>query len=162
MRVAGEAERDISLFLRREIEGEKVKLASDMHQAKTNESLAKEQAENLVKERDFVYEQFRVKRKKELQDKYDLELRNNRIMFLIVPVAVAFLIIITLKNFLKDSTGLSQFATGIIIEIIFGILPFYPINKKLIKTHSSYVYDIDKLVEEEISKMRVNVTLNSK
>ena len=48
------------------------------------------------------------------------------------------------------------FATiiSILISIVFGVIPLFPINKRLIKKYSEYVNGINKIVENEILELK--------
>ena len=47
-----------------------------------------------------------------------------------------------------------QSFVGILIEIVLGLPPLIPINKKLVRKHSEYIGCIDRIVENEIWELK--------
>lgn len=156
MRVAGKDDGEISLFLRREIEGQKLTFASDINKAKLSEMMALEARQKAERERDAFLTNYREQRRGELRDKYDKELLNRRLQWLLLPLAVGLIVFITIKFGLDDNNNIVQYLIGCSVELIFGILPLWPIDKSLRKKYSEYVIGIDKQIEKEISEMRKN------
>ena len=79
LRVAGEEEESVALYLRRFIEGDTIGMVKEIEAALSKESIAKTKREEAEKERDTAYNVIRDRRTGDLRDKYDSELRNNRI-----------------------------------------------------------------------------------
>jgi hypothetical protein len=156
MRIAGKEDDEISLFLRREIEGEKIEVVKDLRASKANESLAKEAKERAEKERDIFINEIRENRRAELRDEYDKELRNNRIKLISIPLIVGIILFFIFKYWLYNEDKLIQFIIGIGSSIIFGILPLFPLNKRLVRKHSEFVYEINSKVERELIEKRKN------
>ena len=154
MRIAGVDDEEISLFLRREIEGQKLEIAKDLSQAKASESIAKARKEQAEKERDLAYNKIRERRRGELRDEYNRNFRNNRIKFFLLPTIIAGVIFFVIKILVPNQSTLSQFIVGCSVELIFGLLPLWPINKSLIKKYSEYVTKIDTIIEKEIIELR--------
>ncbi len=154
MRISGKTEENVALYLRRVIEGDKLGLGKDIQEAREKESIEKTRRERAESENRVWAEEFRGKRRGELRDQYDTNLRRNRVLFFAIPTIVATILFLTIKNFVLDESALSQFFVGLSIEIIFGIIPLFPINKRLIKRHSEYVTGIDSIVENEIIDLR--------
>lgn len=154
MRVSGATEEEVALFLRRVIEGDKLGLSQDIKEAREKGSIEKAGRERAENENRVWAQEYRNKRRGELRDKYDRELRNNRIRFLGIPTLVAAIIFFTIKYLVPDQSGLGQFIVGLCVELIFGILPVFPINKKLVRKYSEYVTQIESVIEKEIIETR--------
>jgi len=154
LRVAGEDEENIALYLRRFIEGDTIGMVKEMESALSKESIAKIKREEAERERDIAFDVIRNKRGGELRDEYDKKLLINRLLFIGILTGIAVLIFYALKHFIQDQSPLSQFIVAIIIELIFALLPFLPINKRLMRKHSEYVNDINRKVENEIIELK--------
>lgn len=154
MRIAGVEDDEISLFLRREIEGRKLGMVKDLSQARSSEAIANVRKEQAERERDQAYNSLRERRKGELRDEYDRTLRNDRIKFFILPTVIATILFFVVKLFVPDQSSLNQFIVGCAVESVFGLLPLWPINKRLTKKYSEYVTNIDSKIELEILEMR--------
>jgi hypothetical protein len=125
-----------------------------VEEAHTKEIMAKIKREEAERERDVFAEEHREKRRGELRDEYDYNLRINRIKFFTIPVVVAIIIFLVIKYFVLDQSSVSQLITGICVSIVFAILPLFPINKKLMRRHSEYVSGINAIVENEIISLK--------
>jgi hypothetical protein len=158
-RVAGEEEENVALYLRRFLEGDTIGMAKEVDEARSKESLARTQREEAERERDVIIYEYRNRRKGELRDKYDTELRINRIKAIGIPVLVGVIVFVTVKFGLKDSKELTQYLIGCSVELIFGLLPLIPLNKKLVRKHSAYVNGINHIVENEILEMKKKAKL---
>ena len=154
LRVSGEEEEDVALFLRRFIEGDTIGMVKEVEDALSKESLAKSKRDEAEKERDIAYDEIRDRRRGELRDKYDTNLRNNRIKMIGIPLLVGVIAFLTIKYGLSDKTDLIQYLIGCSVELIFGLLPLIPINKSLVRKHSEYVNDINRIVENEILELK--------
>ena len=154
LRIAGEEEEDIALYLRRFMEGDTVSMVKDIAEAHSKEIIAKTKREEAEKERDIFTEEHRERRRAELRDEYDKDLINNRIKFFTIPIVIAVLFFFIINYFVPNQSGMSQFIVGIFVSIIFGILPLFPINKKLQKRHSEYVNGINRIAEDEIIALK--------
>lgn len=153
MRISGEADAEISLFLRREIEGEKIEIVKDLNKAKANENLAISRKEEVERERDLAYSEIREQRRGELRDEYDNKLTLNRFLLIFIPVLFSVCFFLTFRYGFRTNQ-LTQYVVGCSVEFIFGLLPYWTLNKKLVKKHSEYVLGIDKKVEDEIIEMK--------
>ena len=60
----------------------------------------------------------------------------------------------TIKFGIKSKNELIQYIVAFSIELIFGIIPFFPLNKRVIKKHSEYVQGIGRIVDNEISEVK--------
>lgn len=158
-RVAGEEEENVALYLRRFLEGDTIGMAKEVDEARSKESLARTQREEAERERDVIIDEYRNRRKGELRDKYDTELRINRIKAIGIPVIVGVIVFVTVKFGLKDSRELTQYLIGCSVELIFGLLPLIPLNRKLVRKHSEYVNDINHKVENEILELKKKAKL---
>jgi hypothetical protein len=158
MRVIGAEEESVALYLRRVIEGDTVGLVKDMEEALSKESIAKASRDKAESQRDLAYNILSDEKRGKLRDKYDSELRLNRAALILIPLFVFGLIFLTFKYGLTSTSLEVQYAIGCSVELIFGILPLIPLNKRLIKKHSEYVNEINVIVENEIYdlKNRVN------
>jgi hypothetical protein len=154
LRISGEEEEDVALFLRRFIEGDTIGMVKEVEDALSKESLAKSKRDEAEKERDIAYDELRDRRRGELRDKYDTNLRNNRIKMIGIPLLVGVIAFLTIKYGLSDKTDLIQYLIGCSVELIFGLLPLIPINKSLVRKHSEYVNDINRIVENEILELK--------
>lgn len=154
LRVSGEEEESVALFLRRFIEGDTIGMVKEVEDALSKESLAKSKRDEAEKERDIAYDEIRDRRRGELRDKYDTNLRNNRIKMISIPLLVGVIAFLTIKYALSDKTDLVQYLIGCSVEFIFGLLPLIPINKSLVRKHSEYVNDINRIVENEILELK--------
>lgn len=154
LRVSGEEEESVALFLRRFIEGDTIGMVKEVEDALSKESLAKSKRDEAEKERDIAYDEIRERRRGELRDKYDTNLRNNRIKMISIPLLVGVIAFLTIKYGLSDKTDLVQYLIGCSVEFIFGLLPLIPINKSLVRKHSEYVNDINRIVENEILELK--------
>lgn len=154
LRVIGEDEENVALYLRRFLEGDTVDLVKSIEEAKSKESIAKMRKEEAEDERDVAYNEIRITKTNDYRDKYDSELRINRFFVLAIPLIVGLLIWVSIKYIIPNQSAAYQFAGGIIIEIIFGILPLIPLNKRFIRKHSEYVSGINQQVESEISVLK--------
>jgi len=153
MRIAGVEDEEISLFLRREIEGQKLDIVKDLSMAKASEGFAKAGREQAEKERDLAYNEIRETRKGELRDKYDRNLRINRGLLIGIPLVFSLCVFLTLKYGLK-SDPLIQYVVSCSVEFVFGLIPYLPYNKRFVRKHSEYVQGIDKKVENEIIELK--------
>ena len=154
LRVSGEEEESVALFLRRFIEGDTIGMVKEVEDALSKESLAKSKRDEAEKERDIAYDEIRDRRRGELRDKYDTNLRNNRIKMISIPLLVGAIVFLTVKYGLSDKADLVQYLIGCSVEFVFGLLPLIPINKKLVRKHSEYVSDINRIVENEILELK--------
>lgn len=154
LRVAGEDEENVALYLRRFIEGDTVGMVKEVEEALSKESLAKAGRDEAEKERDIAYNEIRERRRGELRDKYDTDLRNNRLKMIGIPVVVGLIAFFTIKYGLKDTRELIQYLIGCSVELIFGLLPLIPLNKRFVRKHSEYVTGINRVVENEILELK--------
>lgn len=154
LRVAGEEEESVALYLRRFIEGDTVGMVKEVEAALSKGSIEKTKREEVEKERDAAYNEIRDKRAGELRDKYDSELRNNRIKIIGIPIIVGVITFFTIKYGLKDTRQLIQYLIGCSVELIFGLLPLIPLNKKFVRKHSEYVNEINRIVKNEIIELK--------
>ncbi len=154
LRVTGEEEENVALYLRRFIEGDTIGMVRTVEDALSKESLAKSKRDEAEKERDIAYNVIREKRGGELRDEYDKNLRKNRKLFFAIPLIIAAILVFTYIYLVPQTTKLVQIVISILISIVFGLVPLFPINKKLIKKHSEYVNEINKVVENEIIELR--------
>ncbi len=159
MRISGVDEEQIALYLRRVIEGEKIGLMKDIQEVRDSEGITKSKMERIERERDVVLAEYRDRRSGELRDEYDRKLRNNRWLMIGIPVGVAAITFFTIKYCLSSTDTVVQYIVGCSVEVIFGLLPLLPINKRLVRKHSEYVNDINRLVEDEILELK-NKALN--
>ncbi len=154
LRVSGEDEEDVALFLRRFIEGDTIGMVRTVEDALNKESLAKSKRYEAEKERDIAYNEIRDRKRGERRDEYDVNLRNNRIKMISIPLLVGVIAFLTIKYGLSDKTDLVQYLIGCSVEFIFGLLPLIPINKNLVRKHSEYVSDINRIIENEILELK--------
>jgi hypothetical protein len=154
LRVSGEDEEDVALFLRRFIEGDTIGMVKEVEDALSKESIAKTKRDEAEKERDVAYNELRERRRGELRDKYDTNLRNNRIKMIGIPLLLGTIVFLIIKYGLSDQSDLVQYLIGCSVELIFGLLPLIPINKKLVRRHSEYVSAINRIVENEILELK--------
>ena len=153
MRVSGQDDQDISLFLRREVEGQKITLANELGHARIAEGIAKVGKEKAERERDSAFDSIRESRKKVLRDKYDRQLLINRGMLLGIPLVITCIVFLVLKYGLQQDPGI-QYGVSFTVEFICGVIPFLPINRRLIKRNSEYINGIDAEVEREILELK--------
>ena len=153
LRVSGEDEENVALFLRRFIEGDTIEMVKEVEDALSKESIAKAKREEAEKERDIAFNEIREKKRGELRDKYDVDLRNNRKKMILIPLILGVLLFLTIKYGLSDKSDFMQYLIGCSVELIFGLLPLIPINKRLVRKHSEYVNDINRIVENEILEL---------
>ena len=71
-----------------------------------------------------------------------------------IPLLVGAIVFLTVKYGLSDKADLVQYLIGCSVEFVFGLLPLIPINKKLVRKHSEYVSDINRIVENEILELK--------
>ena len=154
LRVAGEEDEKIALFLRRVMEEDTLGMVRDVQEARSKESIAYSKKEEAEKERDTAYDEIRIRRKGELRDDYDSELLIHRVLLVAVPLVFSVIVFLSIRFGLDPNNQLKQYLVGCSVEFIFGLLPFIPINRRLRKRHSEYVLGIDKKVEEEILEMK--------
>lgn len=154
LRVSGDDEEYVALYLRRFIEGDTAGMVKEVEDALSKESIAKSKREAAEKERDIAYDLIRETRRGELRDEYDTELRNNRILFFSIPIIVTVILVLMFIFLVSDTTTLAQVVISILISIVFGVIPLFPINKRLIKKYSEYVNGINKIVENEILELK--------
>jgi hypothetical protein len=156
MRISGKVDEEINLFLRRVIEGEKLGMNDDIKEARERESNANASKEKAENENRVLLNNYRTRRKGELHDEYDNKLLKNRILFITIPSLFALGIIICINCSLHNPNIFVQIMIGVIVEILVGIVPLWPINKKLLKKYSEYVTDIDAKIEKEIIELKKN------
>lgn len=154
LRVAGEDEENVALYLRRFMEGDTVGMVREVEEALSKESLAKTGKEVAERERDIMADEYRDRRKGELHDKYNQKLRNNRIRFFCIPSVVAIIVYFIIENLIQNQSPMSQFIVGVSVEMIFGLIPLIPINKGLVRRHSEYINGINRVVENEILELK--------
>lgn len=154
MRVAGEDEENVALYLRRFMEGDTLELSKGIEIALSNESNAKAKMEEAERMRDSFVNEYRERRKGELRDKYDNKLLKNRFLILAIPIIVFLIVFFTIKSGLNNKSELVQYLIGLSVEFVFGILPLIPLNKRIVRKHSEYVQGINRIVETEIWEMK--------
>lgn len=154
LRIGGEEDEKIALYLRRVMEEDTVGMVKDMREAQVKESIAQTKREQAEKERDVAYDEIRSRRKGELRDEYDAELLYNRLKILLIPSTVLAIVFITIRIGLGTGNNIIDYAVGCSVELIFGILPMIPLNNRFVRKHSEYVIGIDKIVENEIHGMK--------
>jgi rRNA-processing protein FCF1 len=154
LRIAGEEEENVALYLRRFMEGDTVGMVKEVEAALSKESIAKTKRDEAERERDVAYNEIRDRRRGELRDEYDTKLRNNRLKMIAIPVIVGAIAFFTIKYGLTDSRQLIQYLIGCSVELIFGLLPLIPLNKRFVRKHSEYVNDINRIVENEIMELK--------
>ena len=154
LRVAGEDEENVALYLRRFIEGDTIGMVRDVEEALSKESIATTKREIAEKERDVIINEYREKRKGELRDHYNANLRNNRLLMLAIPIVVLIIVFYTVNYYLDDKTETTKYLIDCSIAFIFGLLPLLPLNKRFVRKHSEYVTGIDRTVENEILAMK--------
>jgi len=154
LRVAGEEEENVALYLRRFMEGDTIGMVKEVEEAHSNESLAITKREEAERERDIAYQDIRIKRQGELHDNYDKKLFINRLKMVGIPLIVGLIVFTTIKYGLKDSQQITQYLIGCSVELIFGLLPLIPINRGFVRKHSEYVNDINRIVENEIMELK--------
>ncbi len=154
LRVAGEEEENVALYLRRFIEGDTVGMVKEVEAALNKESIAKTKRDEAERERDIAYNEIRETRRGDLRDEYNAKLRNNRLKMIGIPIVVGAITFFTIKYGLKDTRVLVQYLIGCSVELIFGLLPLIPLNKRFVRKHSEYVNDINRIVENEIWELK--------
>lgn len=154
MRVSGEGDENIALYLRRFMESDAIGISKEIEAALNKESIAKTKRDEAERERDAAYDVIRDKRSGELRDKYDAELRSNRIKLIGIPILVGLIIFFTIKYGLKDTSPLIQYLIGCSVEFVFGVLPLFSLNQRFVRRHSEYVNEINRAVENEILELK--------
>lgn len=154
MRIAGESNEDISLHLRRVLEGEKLSFSKDIYEAKQRESIANNEKEKVERQNEALINNFRINKKAELRTKYDNELFWNRIKMFSVPLIIGAIIFVSIRWGIESNDKVVAYIVGVSVEVIFALLAIFPYNKHIRKRYKSYVTDIDNIVEMEIDKMR--------
>lgn len=157
LRFSGAEDDQIALLLRRTLEGDKLTFAKDIKEALDREGIAKVERERAMETANIFVEQFRITRKAELRDKYDKELRNNRILLGIIPLIIAICTIFLFIFSLQDEKWW-QIGIGILINIITDFAFCLPFNKKFVKKHSEYITNIDQVVEKEILEKKQQIS----
>jgi hypothetical protein len=71
-----------------------------------------------------------------------------------IPLLLGTIVFLIIKYGLSDQSDLVQYLIGCSVELIFGLLPLIPINKKLVRRHSEYVSAINRIVENEILELK--------
>lgn len=155
LRVAGEEEENVALYLRRFMEGDNVEMVKEVEAALNKESIAKSRRDEAERERDIAYNEIRDRRRGELRDEYDIKLRNNRLKMLAIPILVGGIVFLTIKYGLEDKSLLIQYLIGCSVEFIFGLFPLIPLNKRFVRKHSEYVNEINRKVENEILELKM-------
>lgn len=154
LRIAGEEEENVALYLRRFMEGDTIGMVKEVEEALSKESIAKIKREEAERERDVITEEFRDRRMGELRDKYDTTLRSSRIKMIGIPIIVGVIVFFTIKCGLNDKRELIKYLIGCSVEIIFGLLPLIPLNNRFVRKHSEYVNDINRIVGNEILELK--------
>jgi len=154
LRVVGEDEENIALYLRRFLEGDTIGLVKNFEEATSKENIARLRGEEAEDERDMAYNEIRINTKGEFQDQYDRQLLLNRALMLLIPILVIVLLWGSFKYVIPIERPIYQWVGGIIVSIVFGLLPLIPINKRLVRKHSEYVGGIDAAVELKILQLK--------
>ncbi len=154
LRIIGEEEENVALYLRRVMEGDTVGMIKNVEEALTNESLAKAKREEAERERDAAYSSIKSKRQGELRDQYDKTLRWNRFYMFGIPIFVGLLVYSTLKYALDIENNVVQYSIGCSVELIFGLLPLIFVNRRIVRKHSEYVNQIDCVIDNEIFELK--------
>lgn len=154
LRVVGEDEENIALYLRRFLEGDTIGLVKNFEEATSKENIARLRREEAEDERDMAYNEIRINTKGEFQDQYDRQLLLNRALMLLIPILVIVLLWGSFKYVIPIERPIYQWVGGIIVSIVFGLLPLIPINKRLVRKHSEYVGGIDAAVELKILQLK--------
>lgn len=158
MRMEGEEDENIALYLRRFVEGDSVQMAKDIAEVQSREELTRKKQGEAEKQRDIAYNEIRSKRRGELRDEYDSQLRWNRVKMLLLPVLIGVIVFLVLHYGIAATSRKSQIIWGILSEIALGLIPLIPINKRLVKKHSEFVEGIDRKIENEISELKGKAT----
>ena len=154
MRINGETDEEISLFLNRSLTKESLlydeRLKKDMAEIKD----IRISKEKLSRERNIAFEELKNRRIGELRDSYDRKLRQNRLLLLLIPLFFGVVSFLVIKYLVNNQTPIIQYLVGCSVELVFGLIPLWPLNKKLIKKHSEYIIGIDKIAENEIAELK--------
>lgn len=154
MRIQGDSDENISLYLNRSLEKESAMFDEKLKRDMAELDSIRLSKDKLEKERDVAFDALRVKRRGELRDKYDNRLFWNRITFFTIPTVVAVILFFIFRVFANNTSNKAQIIVGILIELVFGILPLWFIHSKIRKRHSEYVNGIDSIVEKEIIELK--------
>lgn len=157
-RIKGEAEEEVALFLRRYVEGNSGELTEEIEKSRAREFLALSEKKNAEKERDAAFDSIRSDKRGDLRDKYDKELRNNRLKLIIIPIVIGSILYFITKE-IEFKNSLFQWIYTIVGDLIISLLAYFPINKKFVKKHSEYVERIDQEVEKEIREIKQQAKL---
>jgi len=142
------------LHLRRVIEGDKLGLNVDIQEARDRSNIEKAAREKAENETRVFRENIRSKRRGELMDEYDNQLRNNRVLFFTIPTIFTIGIYVLFIYLMPLNTISSVFAVGCAVEFLFGLIPIWPINSKLVSKYSERVTQIEAKIELEILEMK--------
>jgi len=155
LRIEGKTDEEIGLFLRRSFQKEKLKMKSDLETKREELFIEKEKSEKLESENKIIIENYRKKRKPELQDQYESKIRSNRIKyFIVLPITIILITYFILINIEKTNNSL-VLACSIGIEILSSLLlSKFWINTRLIKKHIEFEHSIDLIIENEIREMK--------
>jgi hypothetical protein len=159
MRAAGEPDESVALYLRRIIEGDKIELAKDIQRAKFNEQVALEKKQAVEKENEVLFGNYRVNRKGVLTDQYDEQLRKNRRVLLGITLSCGLIIYISVRYLVSSDNKQIQFLISVLMGVVFFLLPYLPMNKRLKRKYSERVTEIEKQVEAEILHMKQQAKL---
>jgi hypothetical protein len=154
LRVAGEEEENVALYLRRFMEGDTVGMVKQVEEARSKESISKTRREEAERERDVMAEDYKERRRGELRDEYDTQLRNNRLKIISIPIFVGLIVWVTFKYGLNDTRESIKYLVGCSVELIFGLLPFLRFNRRFVRKHSEYVNGINRTVENEVLELK--------
>ncbi len=153
MRIAGKDDEEISLFLRREIEGQKFTLTSEVAIAKDSEAIAKVGKAKAENESKLAFDEIRRNRIQVLREEYDSRLFKNRLLLFFVPLVV-LAITIAAFEFVQSEDKLINLLISIGVEIIISLLAVLPINKRIKRKNSEYINGIETKVDLEINDIK--------
>jgi hypothetical protein len=151
--VKGVSDEESSLQVNRRFQKAKLELQVDLQKSKNETHFEREEKEKYRSQSGKMEEKLRIKYTGELRDKYDSELRRNRIMiFFILPlitILITVLIIYSIESSQNESW--TQYIIGIGLNIVaWALTDFLYLSKKIFNKYSERVNNIAEEVERKI------------
>lgn len=153
--VTGVSEEETTLQLNRRFQSAKLELQSDLDKSKRETFFEKTEKEKFITRSDKATKKLREKYTGEFQDKYESELRRNRIIIFGVLPAVTIIItaFIMYSSNPNQQASWLQYIIGIALNIAaWALTDFLYLDKKILRKYSERVNNISDEVEKKLKE----------
>jgi hypothetical protein len=151
-RLSGEEYEIISLYLRREIESEKLELTRDIEEAERRASIAIAEKEKAQKTNEAFVAEYKKSRTKELKFNSRLSLAAKIFLSLVISVVVSTIIFLCL-GYINSISKTVQYFISISPSAIFWLLPQIRLKNRWNNNYKAAIKGIDEQIDAEIRQM---------